>query len=625
MTDLKKWQTIWINTVRTHRFAFLMAFLFTAVFFWLNQRQYLTFQLRSPDADRFIQAIWNTAQGNLLYSTIKEGSILKNHFSPYMALLTPFLWLVPDPRILFFIQVVGFATAGLLLYKIVYDKYPQIAPWFLLAFLLNHDLHQVALFELRRITLAIPYLALIAYSLHAKNRRLLLLGIFFALLCKEEVGLIVFGVGLFFLLIERDWRWGIPIAILGAGWFVTMQQLVIPAFGDGNYPPIGYYAAWGKNLPEIVKNIVTQPIRVMQTMFDAASLKPLWHTALAVAIFLPLLGAEYLLIVLPILGVMLLASDPDMHSLDRWYMTSILPFLFAAIGTGLTRLPKRWARTAVVTLLLTTIITYWFYSPAPLAKHYEPYRYQLTERHQQAWQLLAQLPDDAAVSAQVAFTAQVAQRDILFLYPWNELDDMEVDYILLAEGMNAYPFTIPDLHWEIVNLLADPTTAIAAEINGVYLLQPNGESGPAYEINHSVEDSILLEKAAVSVTDEAGFFVEQTAVSIPIQPGQTVQVSLFWRAIAAPQGERTVSLRISDAVGNIVAQNDSAPAEASRPTSWWQEGWYFRELRYLEIPPNLQPGTYSVDVLLYDSFTGEQLPFDNDKIIYKIVELQFAE
>jgi uncharacterized membrane protein len=603
----------------------LLALLFTAVFFWLNQRQYLTFQLRAPDADRFLQAIWHTSQGNFLYSTINAGSILKNHFSPYMALLTPFLWVVPDPRILFFIQVVGFAIAGLLLYKIVYDKYPQIAPWFLLAFLLNHDLHQITLFELRRITLAIPYLALIAYSLHAKNRRLLLLGIFFALLCKEEVGLVVFGVGLFILLVERDWRWGAPIAIGGAGWFVVMQQIVIPAFGDGNYPQIGYYAAWGNNLSEIVQNIMTQPVHAVQVMFDEMSLKSLWRTGLAAAIILPLLGADYLLVILPILSVMLLASDPDMHSLDRWYMTSILPFLFAAIGVGLTRLPKRWAGTAVTVLLLTTIITYWLYSPAPLARYFEPHRYQLTERHRQAWQLLEQLPDDAAVSAQVAFTAQVAQREILFLYPWNELDDVEVDYILLGEDMNAYPFSIPDMHWEIFNLLAEPTTTIVAEINGVYLLQPNGEPSPAYEINRSVEDSILLEKAVVSVTNEEGFFINQTAESIPISPGQTMRVSLFWRAIAEPKGERTVSLRISDSSGNIVVQDDSSPAEASRPTSWWQEGWHFREVRYLEIPPNLQPGTYSVDVLLYDSFTGEQLSFDNNEIIYEIVELQFAE
>ena len=624
MIDLRKLQS-YRYTLQTHRLAILMALAFTAVFFWLNQRQYLTFQVRSPDADRFIQAIWNTGQGNFLYSTIKEGSILKNHFTPYMALLTPFLGLVSDARILFLIQVIGFAVAGLLLYKIVYDKYPQLAPWFLLLFLLNHDLHQVTLYELRRITLAVPYLALIAYSLHTKNRRLLLLGIFFALMCKEEIGLIVFGVGLFILLIERDWKWGIPIAILGVSWLIVMQQWIIPALGKGNYPPLNYFATWGSSIPEMLQNMITQPVRVIQVMFNEMSLTPLWHSLLAVAIVIPFLGGEYLIACLPLLGVMLLAADADMHSLGRWYMAAILPFLFAAVGVGLTRLPKRWAKVAMGGLLLTTAVTYWLYSPGPLARNYEPHRYQLTERHQQAWQLLEQLPEDAAVSAQVAFTAQVAQREYLFLYPWNELDNVKIDYILLAEEMNAYPIPAHDLHWEIVNLLAEPSTTIAAEVSGIYLLQPNGPPEPAYTIERSVEESILLEKAAIAVTDSEGFFINQTAESIPVQTGQTVRISLFWRALAAPQAERTISVRLADSAGNIVVQNDSSPAEATRPTSWWEEGWQFREVRYLQIPPNVQPGSLSVDILLYDSFTGEQLPFDNGSIIYQIVNLQLED
>ncbi len=541
-----------------------------------------------------------------------------------MALLAPFLWLVPDPRILFFIQVVGFAAAGLLLYKIVNDKYPQIAPWFLLAFYLNHDLHQVVLYELRRITLAVPYLALIAYSLHAKNRRLLLIGIFFALLCKEEVGLIVFGVGIFILLVERDWKWGVFLAFLGAGWLVAMQQWVIPLFGNGDYGELSYFATWGNSLPEIVQNIVGQPMRAVRIMFNEASLNPLWNTLLAVMVLLPFIGAEYLLICVPILGVMLLASDPDMHSLDRWYMTSILPFLFAAVGSGLTRLPQRWAKIAVGGLLLTTAVTYWLYSPAPLAKNFEAYRYQLTERHQQTWQLLQHLPEDTAVSAQVAFTTQVAQREILFLYPWNEREDVTVEFILLGEGMNAYPIPSHELHWEIVNVLANPTTTIVAEVDGIYLLQLNGQPKQAYQIGRSVENSIFLEKAEIAVTDSAGFFQNKTAERIIVNPGQKIRISLFWQALAAPQAERTISLRISDSAGNIISQNDSLPAEATRPTSWWQEGWYFREVRYLEIPPETQPGTLSVDILLYDSATGEQLPFDNNEVIYQIGELQIA-
>ncbi len=35
---------------KKHWIAIMLAFLFTAVFFWLNSRQYLAFQMRAPDA-----------------------------------------------------------------------------------------------------------------------------------------------------------------------------------------------------------------------------------------------------------------------------------------------------------------------------------------------------------------------------------------------------------------------------------------------------------------------------------------------------------------------------------------------------------------------------------------------
>ena len=112
-----------------------------------------------------------------------------------MALLAPFFLLWPDIRILYFIQVVGYAVAGLILYCVVADRRPHLAPWFLLAFYLNPTLHDVVLYELRRITLAVPYLALAVYALYKDERKLLLIAVFFALLTKEEIGILVAGIG----------------------------------------------------------------------------------------------------------------------------------------------------------------------------------------------------------------------------------------------------------------------------------------------------------------------------------------------------------------------------------------------------------------------------------------------
>jgi uncharacterized membrane protein len=62
-----------------------LALVFTAIFLYLNTRQYLTFSLQAPDIDRFDQALWNTLRGRFLFSSIPNKSILAYHFSPYMA------------------------------------------------------------------------------------------------------------------------------------------------------------------------------------------------------------------------------------------------------------------------------------------------------------------------------------------------------------------------------------------------------------------------------------------------------------------------------------------------------------------------------------------------------------
>ena len=151
--------------------AVAMAVLFAAALIWLTFRQYATFHTRGPDVAIFDDAIWNTLQGRLMFTSIKNRSILASHFSPYMVILSPLYLVWSDGRILYIVQVIGLAVAGLLLYKIVREKHPEIAPWFLLAYYLNPALHEIALLELRRVTLAVPYLALAMYALYVKKRR----------------------------------------------------------------------------------------------------------------------------------------------------------------------------------------------------------------------------------------------------------------------------------------------------------------------------------------------------------------------------------------------------------------------------------------------------------------------
>ncbi|MBN1314159.1 MAG: DUF2079 domain-containing protein [Anaerolineales bacterium] len=592
----------------THRISILLAVLFSLGIYWMNSRKYLAFQVYGPDVAKFGQAAWNTLRGRFLYTSMYQESILSNHFSPFMAALSPLLLIWRDTRILYLYQIVGMAVAGYIISRIVSRDRPWLAVGLLLAFYLNPNLHTVAMHEFSRIALVMPFLALIAYAVYTEKHRLMLAGILLALLCREDNGLIVFALGIYFLIVKRDWKWGIPLAVSGAGWTFVMLKWVIPLFLEDYHTELHYFAAWGDSWGEMLVNMLRNPLLVLQTMFDSGSLTAIWQALIPVAIITPFIGFDYLFLCLPMTAIMLISSEPDMHVLGRWYMAPILPFFFAAVAVALNRLSIKRARIMMLLVLAGTIFGFLLFSPVPPGKKYEPYRYQLTERTQKTWELLEEIPPEASVAAQVSFVVQLSNRDQAYIYPWTR--GQEIAYYVVGEEYNSYPVPAPDMHWEILKLVTDPGFTIVKQFDNVYLLHKNGPEQPSIPINRTAEESIQLEKADIALTGEDGFYRPASGQTIQAAPGQNVRVSLYWRALARPDAERTVSVRIAAADGFLIAQQDSMPAEGSRPTSWWEEGWYFRDVYYLTIPPGTTPGAYSLDLVLYDSYAQERVLFD---------------
>ena len=186
-----------------------MAAIFFAVTFFLQLQQHNAFNSRIGDFARFSQAIWSVLDGQFLYTQIPGRSIMGDHFSPIMVIAAPFLLVWPDERVLFIVQSLNITATGLILYVIMRDERPQIAPWFLLVFFLNPAVHDFMLADFRRIFFGLPWMALAMLGLARKNRKLLLIGLLVALLAKETVALYIAMIGLYLLVVEKDWKWGL--------------------------------------------------------------------------------------------------------------------------------------------------------------------------------------------------------------------------------------------------------------------------------------------------------------------------------------------------------------------------------------------------------------------------------
>lgn len=102
-------------------------------------------------------------------------------------------------------------------------------------------------------------------------------------------------------------------------------------------------------------------------------------------------------------------------------------------------------------------------------------------------------------------------------------------------------------------------------------------------------------------------------------PGQILRLTLHWRAEAPINKRYTVFTHLigDDAAGNVVnpatgspvwAQMDGEPVGGSHPTTAWQVGERVDDSYGLELPANLPPGSYLLEVGMYDPATLERLP-----------------
>jgi hypothetical protein len=86
-----------------------------------------------------------------------------------------------------------------------------------------------------------------------------------------------------------------------------------------------------------------------------------------------------------------------------------------------------------------------------------------------------------------------------------------------------------------------------------------------------------------------------------------VEVVLYWHALAPMDTDYTVSVRLVARDGTWLAQHDGWPADGLLPTSQWRQGDYVRDAHVLQVPADVTPGEYEVQVVVYNGETGTAL------------------
>jgi uncharacterized membrane protein len=396
------------------------------------------------DLGNMVQAVWATAHGDPLAVTNLPGeqtSRLASHVDPILVLFAP-LWLVwPSPAVLLAVQAVAIAVGAIPVYLLAHKHLgnERVALGFALAYLLYPATQWLTLNEFHPVALACPLLLAAFWFLDEERFLPFAVCAVAAAATKEEVGLVVAGLGLWYALSRRRWVLGAALALAGIAVSAVAVELVIPHFNNGADASFyGRYRNVGGSAGGILRTAVTDPLTLFRVAFDAQGLQYLASLLVPLAL-LPLGAPLALLPALPEVGLNLLSSTRTQTSIHFHYTAAEIPALFAAAIFAAKRFAPRPALgTALVTLVLASnyalgAIPVW--SAFPAGEDLQAHAWRVSDHDRVATRALRLLPDDAVVSTSNSLGAHVSARRRVLSFPllqdatWVVADERSPGYL----------------------------------------------------------------------------------------------------------------------------------------------------------------------------------------------------
>jgi uncharacterized membrane protein len=227
---------------------------------------------------------------------------------------------------------------------------------FALAYLLYPPTTWLALNEFHPVALATPAL-LFAFWYLDEDRLIPFAGFaVLAMTTKEEIGLVVAGLGVWYAVRRRKWQTGGIVAAAGLLVSVIAIAVVIPHYNDGADSSFyGRYDAIGGSAGGIAKTAVTHPWRLLEQAFQTGDLHYLLQFALPLALvfaFAPLL----LVAALPELALNVLSATPTQTSIHFHYVAAAIPPLVMGAVLGAAALTRRFpTRTSLVVTAIVAV------------------------------------------------------------------------------------------------------------------------------------------------------------------------------------------------------------------------------------------------------------------------------
>lgn len=452
--------------------------IYASYFSYYTIINHYTFRTYAYDLGNYMQCLWTTLHGGgILYSPLAGTTFFAWHFRPILLLLLPSYALFPRAETLLVLQSLVLALGALPIYWMAKDELGgKYGVLFAGLYLLYPALHGVNSSDFHPVALAITPLL---FSFYMFKKRRYGWGMAFALLammCQEDVPLVVIFMGLYWLWKERETvidrlkRRSLPrereilfpacLVFVGITWLSMVYFVVYPHFG---------YFAWKGFWPHYYAG--GNPFQI-QNLFTDAGPKALFLLYLfAPLAFTSLLNLPILLIGLPIFAESLLATNEAMYVISNQHVSLLIPWIFIASIYGVRWLVSSAGHRRYIggivfyTLLPVGLIAALLLSPSPIALRYG--MPQLTAHHHVLEQAITLVPGEASIYTQNDIFPHVCNRMHAYCTPWDpDIFRHDFDYILVDTTTR---WSVLDIADEESLQRMEEEYGVFAQGDGVYL------------------------------------------------------------------------------------------------------------------------------------------------------------
>jgi uncharacterized membrane protein len=324
--------------------------------------QYYKFRQSADDLLIFDEAVRSYAHfrpGVSLFFNFHERfppgmSLLGDHFSPILAVLAPVYWIFDSPETLLVAEAVLFALAIPPLWIFTRRAFggganATAAAWLVcVAYAVSWPIASALNFQFHEVAFAPVLMAVALERLQAGRLRSALIALGILLLVKEDMGLVMAGIGAYLAVsrpvVSRQRLVAVVLIVVGVAYTWLAADVLIPAFGGR---PNWYwsYDALGRNVPQAAWHVITHPVAAVRLFFTPRVKLDTMLWLFGAFLFLPLLS-PISLAALPLLLERMLSSSGNWWVTGFQYNAFLVAVLICAAVDGAARLGRwtAWAR-----------------------------------------------------------------------------------------------------------------------------------------------------------------------------------------------------------------------------------------------------------------------------------------